>query len=203
MTQGIFVSYRRSDSLDICGRICDRLCSEFGKDYIFQDVDTLPPGCDFGGFIHGALQRVRVVLVLMGPTWVSVRGHKGELRLFDPQDWVRQEVELALPELRILTVPVLLGQTTMPSETELPRELAALRGRNSARVRPDPDFDADMVRLVQGLRKQLPDLPLAPPSPSSSSPPTMSANVAVHGQGSVGVGISLGDTTITASSDKK
>jgi hypothetical protein len=43
----IFISYRRSDSADITGRIYDRLVEEFGRDAIFKDVDSIPLGMDF------------------------------------------------------------------------------------------------------------------------------------------------------------
>jgi hypothetical protein len=43
----IFVSYRRSDSQDVTGRIYDRLLTEFGPGALFKDVDAIPLGADF------------------------------------------------------------------------------------------------------------------------------------------------------------
>lgn len=42
----IFISYRRSDSEDIAGRICDRLATHLGKKSIFFDVDATSFGED-------------------------------------------------------------------------------------------------------------------------------------------------------------
>ena len=37
---GVFISYRRSDSLEATGRIYDRLASQVGKEKIFKDVGS-------------------------------------------------------------------------------------------------------------------------------------------------------------------
>jgi len=39
VAQRLFVSYRREDSADVTGRICDALEREFGAEAIFRDVD--------------------------------------------------------------------------------------------------------------------------------------------------------------------
>ncbi len=39
----LFISYRRTDSKQIAGRIYDRLAPVFGKENIFKDVDSIPP----------------------------------------------------------------------------------------------------------------------------------------------------------------
>jgi hypothetical protein len=43
----IFISYRRTDSADVVGRIYDRLLSSYSKEKIFKDVDSIPLGVDF------------------------------------------------------------------------------------------------------------------------------------------------------------
>ena len=40
----IFVSYRRSDSSDVTGRIFDQLKARFGEERLFKDVDSIPLG---------------------------------------------------------------------------------------------------------------------------------------------------------------
>lgn len=47
----IFISYRRSDSQGITGRIYDRLVEKFGERSVFQDVDDIPPGVDFRTYL--------------------------------------------------------------------------------------------------------------------------------------------------------
>jgi hypothetical protein len=46
-TGSIFISYRRDDSVDITGRIYDRLVQHFSRDTVFKDVDSIPLGIDF------------------------------------------------------------------------------------------------------------------------------------------------------------
>ena len=43
----IFLSYRRQESPGVAGRIYDRLCSHFGDDAVFMDVDSIPLGWIF------------------------------------------------------------------------------------------------------------------------------------------------------------
>ncbi len=69
----IFISYRRSDSEDIAGRIYDRLVSDFGKDSIFKDVEAIPFGEDLHDFISASLDGCQVVLAIIGKTWLTVR----------------------------------------------------------------------------------------------------------------------------------
>ncbi len=38
----LFISYRREDSPDVCGRIYDRLIQQFGKEAVFKDIDSIP-----------------------------------------------------------------------------------------------------------------------------------------------------------------
>jgi pSer/pThr/pTyr-binding forkhead associated (FHA) protein len=92
---GVFVSYRRSDAKHVTGRIADQLCSEFGDDQIFLDVDSIPFGVDFRTFINQRLEKCRVVLVVIGPSWASCANERG-IRLQQPNDHVRLEVEAAL-----------------------------------------------------------------------------------------------------------
>ena len=47
----IFLSYRRTDSADVTGRIFDRLSVQFAKEKIFKDVDSIPLGVDFRTYI--------------------------------------------------------------------------------------------------------------------------------------------------------
>ena len=67
----IFISYRRSDSIDVTGRIYDRLAANFGKDAIFKDVDNIPLGADFREYLKDTLNQCGVVLAVIGPTWVN------------------------------------------------------------------------------------------------------------------------------------
>jgi len=120
----IFISYRRADSADTTGRIVDRLVNHFGKQSIFIDVDDIEPGANVNK----------------------------NIRLSDPSDIVRIEVEIALErELRI--IPLLVGSATPLNSAELPESLKELAGLNALPIRQDPDFNNDLKRLIYTLEK--------------------------------------------------
>ena len=68
----IFISYRREDSADVCGRIYDWLVSYFGKDKVFKDVDTIPGAANFRDFLNSTLNQCKFMVVIIGPKW-SIR----------------------------------------------------------------------------------------------------------------------------------
>ena len=60
MTAKVFVSYRREDSAAYAGRIQDRLEREFGRNFLFIDVDAIPLGVNFVNVLRersGKMQR--------------------------------------------------------------------------------------------------------------------------------------------------
>jgi len=147
--RSIFLSYRRSDSQDVAGRIHDRLIQHFGSAHVFKDVDSIPLGVDFRRYVGDQIGRCDVLLAVIGPDWLAACDEHGR-RLEDPRDLVRVEIASALKR-DIPVVPVLVGGATMPSEQALPEELRDLSFRNGIPVRPDPDFHTDVSRLIEGL----------------------------------------------------
>ncbi len=150
----IFLSYRRSESADVAGRIYDSLVAEFSRDGVFKDVDSIPISVPFRNYIRDALENVRTVVVVIGPTWATITGENGRPRLEDPKDFVRMEVEMAL-RLGIPTIPITVSNAGMPEPRDLPEALRELCNRNGQPVRPDPDYHRDIGRLVSRLRAVL------------------------------------------------
>lgn len=143
----IFISYRRADSQDVVGRIIDRLAPYYGEDRIFRDVHSLHGGEEFETEINRALNDCKVGVVVMGSHW---EGAPGENRLENPGDLVRLEVE-ALLKRGIPVVPVFVrGRRSIRAE-DLPEGLKPLARRHALTVRPDPDFDGDVLRLKKTL----------------------------------------------------
>ena len=148
----IFISYRREDSADISGRINDRLVERFGRNAVFKDVNSIPIGRDFRTHIRDAVGRCDALLVIIGRQW-SEASANGKRRLDDPRDHLRIEVESALGR-NIPVIPVLVQGAVMPEEEALPESLRPLAYRNAIPVRPDPDFDVDLERLIRGMEAQ-------------------------------------------------
>ena len=149
----IFISYRRADSAMATGRLLDRLAVAFDPDDIFIDVDDISLGVDFREHIRERIALTDILLVIIGPQWLEASDAKGR-RLDDPSDLVRIEVESGLhrPDCRV--IPVLLGDTPMPPADQLPASLRDLAFRNAARLRNDPDFAADVDRLLKVLLRE-------------------------------------------------
>ncbi|MEM9091004.1 MAG: toll/interleukin-1 receptor domain-containing protein [Cyanobacteria bacterium P01_F01_bin.53] len=147
----IFVCYRRTDSLSETGRIYDHLVMRFGEEHLFKDVDSIPFGVDFRRHLESEITKCDIVIVVIGPTWLTAVDERGNRRLGDPADWVRIEIETALKR-DIPVVPLLVRGAMMPNEDELPESLRDLAYRNSALARPDPDFRNDMTRLMNSLQ---------------------------------------------------
>ena len=153
----LFISYRRADSVDISGRLYDRLADHFGEGNVFKDVDSIPLGVDFRDHIENMVSKCSVLLVVIGSQWLgSSIINARQSRLEDPHDFVRIEVEVAFKR-NIRVVPLLVQGARMPAEGSLPPSLKGLAYRQSIEIRSDPDFHRDVNRLIEGLvRAELP-----------------------------------------------
>ena len=116
----IIISYRRSDSAAIAGRIRDRLAQHYGADAIFMDIDSIPFGIDFRRQIQEAVAKNDILLALIGPKWIGAK-KGGTSRISDDKDAIRIEIETALNR-DIPLIPVLVGGATMPKSNALPPE---------------------------------------------------------------------------------
>jgi hypothetical protein len=150
----IFLSYRRGDSGPTTGRMFDSLAAYFGRDAVFKDVDSIPVGASFPEHLTSVLQQCGVTLVVIGPRWATIADERGNLRLDNPGDFVRIEVETALRS-DALVIPVLVDGASMPSVEQLPESLRPLRRLNATSVRPDPDYRSDMARLIKIVERHL------------------------------------------------
>lgn len=142
-----FICYRRADSHWIVDRIYRHMIEQFEN--VFRDIDSIPLGVPFPEVIRDALRDTDSVLVIIGPKWLE-QLTDGHARLFNSGDHVRIEIETAL-ELGKKVVPVLLSPAQMPTEDQLPESIRLLAEINGITLRPDPDFDIDMKRLMDRL----------------------------------------------------
>jgi WD40 repeat protein len=148
----VFVSYRRDDSRHQAGRLYDHLVEQFGKGFVFKDVDSIPLGADFREILTERVAGCDVFLAVIGDGWLSAAGPDGTSRLTDPGDFVRIEIEAALGR-SIPVIPVLVGNSSVPKAEELPESLRRLAFRNASFVRPNPDFHHDVERLIHGIKE--------------------------------------------------
>ena len=154
MSGQIFISYRRDDAAYVTGHINDRLCDEFGAESIFTDVDNIALGVDFRSVLDEKVGECQILLAVIGDHWLTAKNHEGQLRLQNPADFVRIEIESALRR-NIPVIPLLVAGTAMPAKDDLPESLQDLSFRNGTQIRPAPDFHADIDRLIHSLKKHL------------------------------------------------
>lgn len=147
---GIFISYRRKDSLVWAGRLFDTLSLHFGGRMVFMDINGgIPRGANFERSLAGALEGCDALLALIGPQWLHLAGTDGRRRLDMADDWVRREIAGSL-QRGIPVVPVLLGGAEMPAQVDLPADLQPLCKQQNA-VLADTDWHDHVARLIEDL----------------------------------------------------
>ena len=148
----IFISYRRSDSQDVCDRIFEGLSDNFGKGSTFRDLDS-KFGLDFRKVIDDALRKCKVVIVVIGDQWIDVRNKDGGRRLDHPHDHVKIEVETAL-NLGVPVIPVMVEKASIPKAEDLPEEIKDLERRGGFEFQSGQFFDRSMQILVENLSEK-------------------------------------------------
>ena len=147
----IMISYRRSDSAAIAGRIRDHLAQYYGADAIFIDIDSIPLGIDFRQQIQEALTKNDILLALISPKWIGAK-KAGTFRISDDNDPIRIEIETALNK-GIPLIPVLVGGATMPKSSALPDSIKKLCDLNAAEV--DDGREPSNLGIVAGQPQHL------------------------------------------------
>lgn len=147
----LFASYRRQDSADVTGRICDGLVRKFGRRRVIQDIDSIPLGTDFKDYIERTIPHCRVMLAVIGPNWQIDPAADGRRYFDDPKDLVGFEIASALRH-KVRIIPVLVGGASMPTAEQLPDALRPIVGIHGMQVRSGTDFHNDMQRLLRGLQ---------------------------------------------------
>jgi hypothetical protein len=156
MKKKIFLNYRRTDTKQLAGRIFDRLRVAFPQFTIFMDYEEIPIGENFKTYISDTLKDTSLTLVIVGPTWAHTT--KGiwpfqKKRLFDPNDYVRIEIELSISN-KIKIVPILVEGATPSSLTNLPISIKDLKDYQAYTLNT-AEFRRDVEELVRQLSSAL------------------------------------------------
>ncbi|MCV2349627.1 toll/interleukin-1 receptor domain-containing protein [Paucibacter sp. Y2R2-4] len=189
MAAGIFISYRRDDSRHVAGRLADDLAQAFGSDSIFRDIEGISLGLDFTQSLDTALASCSVMLVLIGPNWLTIQNAQGQRRLDLPEDWIRQEIATALRR-NVRVVPVLIEGTPLPDASDLPEDLKPLVRRQSMDL-ADARWRGDLQRLIETLER-VPGLHLKPSSADKAEKPEPAPMPPKSGRKQLWVGMGLG-----------
>ena len=145
----LFLSYRRDDTGGRAGRLFDALVTRYGHDAVFQDVNTVEPGLNFVQQVEVAIKSSDVVLVVIGPQWLSSPAPEGGRRVDRPDDFVRRELTIAL-DADVRVVPVLVDGATLPLAGELPEGIVPLLQRQAVSI-DDVSWRQDVDALIRRL----------------------------------------------------
>jgi hypothetical protein len=163
----VAVSYRRSDSAAIAGRISDHLMAHYSTAAVFLDVDKIPYGKDFRTHIKEVLEQTDVLVAVIGANWL---GHNADStsRMQKDDDPVRVEIETAVERKKngkMKIMPVLIDGAKMPDADVMPKSFEDFAYLNAPEVSSGRDFRRDMGRLIEAIDE------LMNPSEASGSRP--------------------------------
>jgi hypothetical protein len=155
----VFINYRGEDSYSYGALLHAELSRRFGPERVFLDAESIPAGADYVARLLDGVRQARVVLAVIGTRWLGAADDGRRRLIGDPADWVRRELVAAF-EAGVRVIPVLTDETRMPTEAELPEELAAM-GRCQHRRLRHRDATVDIARLAADLAEADPELAAA------------------------------------------
>lgn len=145
----VFINYRTGDGEQASAHLDDALRQRFGDDASFRDGRSIRLGHTFQEELRENVRTCEVLLVLAGPGWAA------RPELWQPGDWVREEILEALHN-DVLIVPVLLGRgTARPAKADLPPELASVADRQCLTYEAHR-AEYDVPAILHALTKVVP-----------------------------------------------
>jgi formylglycine-generating enzyme required for sulfatase activity len=145
----VFISYRREDTAGEARALFNDLVARLGENSVFMDVDSIALGRDFRSVLQETTASCDVMLVLIGRNWADAKDEAGRLRLKNPTDYVRLEIEAALKR-NIAVTPVLVQGAHVPAPVDLPTEISDLAYRNGFELSHNR-WESDVGEMVRRL----------------------------------------------------
>jgi pterin-4a-carbinolamine dehydratase len=162
-----FISYRRSDAAQAAQSLHIQLRERFGPSRVFMDVGAIEVGDVWPDRLRRAIEKATVLIVVVGPGWLTAADRYGRRRLDQPTDWVRNEIVSAIEsKKRIVTLRV--GNADELQPEGLPSELRPLLNSQGLCLRDerwDDDVDEVVKTLVSNCRFVANDKRVALPQP--------------------------------------
>ena len=159
----VFLSYRREDTEISSELLYELLCSRLGRAKVLKDVHSAPLGEDFRSWISENVRGSSVMLVVIGPKWLtSLQDRRQSGRV----DYVLVELEEAF-EQGIPTIAVLVDGATMPISEDLPSRLKGFTFLNASTIPAPPHLSDAVLALASRLTEQFPELLLRPVNESA------------------------------------
>lgn len=141
----VFVSYRRTER-GFAGRLADSLENRLGSRFAFRDVVGISPGDRFDEVLEHRVRGAKVVLVLIGPSWL---GELEERLANEAKDYHHWEIATALDEGKRVVPVILPGAkwSEIESTEILPDDMVELKECQAFEMH-DASWDNDVDQLI-------------------------------------------------------
>jgi len=146
----VFISYRRADSRPFALLLKYELEKHLQFVRVFLDTAEIQAGDPFPDAIRQSIIESDVVLALVGPSWMPRRG---EQRRQGDDDWVMEEIQLALEQGKFI-IPVRFSESVTFNDFEIPPSIQAVTRIGFASI-PDESWAISVEQLVQRLVDKL------------------------------------------------
>jgi pterin-4a-carbinolamine dehydratase len=150
-TPYLFISYRRDDTRWIARILYRYLSVGYGANRVFMDRIEIRGGDDWKSKISEKLRQATVVLVIIGPQWLTLQTSVGRPRIDGEDDWVRTEVRTGLEDGRRLVPLYVDGATPISNPALLPLDLQRLVSIQGIELH-EKLWDASLIELVNQLK---------------------------------------------------
>lgn len=142
----VFISYRQDGDMVLAALVDTTIEHHFSRRAdvdvaVFRDT-RIRAGTRWPDEISRQLADSDVVVVLIGPKWLDARDKSSNRRIDQHEDWVRQEIEMALQGGKTI-IPVVYGADSLPRDADLPDSIAGLKAWQTAEIqdqRMTPDW---------------------------------------------------------------
>lgn len=154
----IFLSYRRNDLAgEQVALIHTTLTREFGKRSTFWDKH-MQGASQWERILRESSSSAKVCLILIGSNWNEVDKGTNKPRMFNFDDWVRIEIELAINN-GLVVIPVLINGAKLPYKSEIPDSIWKIYERNAIEVETNK-WEIYGDKLVNELKPIIPATPI-------------------------------------------
>ena len=178
----IFLSHYRDDAPMPVDRLREDLARRYGRDEVVEAPDRPVLGDDASSPIRERVSACDVLLVIIGPGWLSVLGRTRTLAADNSGDGVRMAVATAL-SAGLPIVPVQVQDAPELADDDLPDDLRDLARLDSQRLREET-WQADVRRLTERIDREIEEVtPKDAPHvvvPASAPMETPSADAPSH-----------------------
>jgi len=154
----VFISYRRDSDAARAVMLDKTISGTFNRPKepptvaIYRDTSERL-GVSWPEEVRDRCSVADIVLAVIGPDWLAARDQNYRRRIDQADDWVRQEIELALAGTKTL-IPIAFGGSDIPSPAALPDSIADLATRRGVIVRDE--YPDDLQPVLREIELHLP-----------------------------------------------